>query len=462
VTATTYNNHTTPRVAEPSPARRVAEQIPLAVVAVLLLSTAADILPNDSLISVWQIDLNLARLLIILGFAALLWTEGRRLEPFRAGTALPLLLLLVAGLVSSHRWGTYPRYRFLVEGVATFYLTFAVIRTRYESRDALAGVGLVALAVASLVAVAQVSQGELTGFYRHGCVPVTSSGAPPRGSITRAVGTFTNPNILAGYLMLMLPIGGLAATVGRRARVAWPALAITVGFGYLAVIFTYSRAAVLLSIALLGLGVGLSMATRRRYLILVGLAAAVAVSFLFSTCGSDATAGFGRGQEWRMTLEVIRDNPIYGVGLGRIGTVLHHRNALSTARHAHNLFLNWWAEAGTGALIAWLWLAILLIRRAYKGARAGDRAAVWGLMAMVGFFGYSLVDHPANIDRVALAFWIVAGIVAATTVPARPPPLAEPPLAEPYHDDHPPTLVPPPAHAGVVRRRSSPSELDFD
>jgi len=462
VSATTYNNHAAPRLAEPSPARRVAEQIPLAVVAVLLLSTAADILPNDSLISFWQIDLNLARVLIIVGFAALLWTEGRRLEPFRAGTGLPLLLLLVAGLVASHRWGTYARYRFLVESVAVFYLTFAVARTRYESRDALAGVGLIALAVASLVAVAQVSQGELTGFYRHGCVPVTTSGNPPRGSITRAIGTFANPNVLAGYLMLMLPIGALAAVVGRRARVAWPALAVTLGFGYLAVVFTYSRAAVLLSIALLGLGVGLSMVTKRRYLILVGLAAAIAVSFLVGSCGSDATAGFGRSTEWRMTLEVIRDNPIYGVGLGRLGTVLHHRNSLSTAKHAHNLFLTWWAEAGTGAVIAWLWFAILLIRRSYRGARAGDRAAMWGLVSMLGFFGYSMTDHPANVDRVALAFWIVAGIVAATTVPARPPPSAEPTLAEPYQDDHPPTVLPPPAPAGVARRRSSPSELDFE
>jgi O-antigen ligase len=470
VRAPTFDNFAPPRAEAATLARRIGEQIPLAVVAVLLLSTAADILPNDSLISVGQLDFNLARILIIIGFAAILWTEGRRLEPFRAHTGLPLLLLLVVGLVTSHRWGTYPRYRFLVESVALFYLTFAVVRTRYEIRQALAGVGLVALSVASLIAVAQVAQGELTGFYRHGCVPVTTTGAPPHGSITRAIGTFANPNVLAGYLLLVLPIGGLAASFGRRARAAWPALAVTLGFGYLAVVFTYSRAAVLLSIALLGLGVGLSMVTNRRYLILVGIAAAIAVSFLVGACGSGATAGFGRGTEWRMTLEVIRDNPVYGVGLGRLGTVLHHRNSLSTARHAHNLFLTWWAEAGTGALIAWVWFAVLLIRRAFLGARAGDQTALWCLLSMLGFFGYSMVDHPANVDRVALAFWIVAGIVAATAVPARgglPPPLdAEAPLSRPPPaGDGPEPSLPPPVHAGrvaAVRRPTRPSEFDFD
>jgi hypothetical protein len=36
---------------------------------------------------------------------------------------------------------------------------------------------------------------------------------------------------------------------------------------------------------------------------------------------------------------------------------------------------------------------------------------------MLGFLGFSMLDHPANTDRVALAFWIVAGFTAAVGEP---------------------------------------------
>jgi O-antigen ligase len=400
--------------------RRLLADVPLLVVAVLLASTAADILPGDNIVGVGEVQLNLARLLILIGFVALLVTQGARRELFRAGTALPIALLLLAGLLASHKWGTYPRYRFLVEGVAAFYLTFAVIKTRVDSRDGLAAIGLVALAIAALIAVGQVAQGVDTGFYRHGCTPVTKPFGPaPADSITRATGTFANPNVLAGYLLLLIPVGALAAAFVSRVRGMWVPVTIAVALGYLAVVFTFSRAAVLISLAALGVGVLVSRTPNRVAILAVVAALAVAVLFLVGSCGSSATAGYGRGEEWRQTLEVIGDNPVYGVGLGRLGDVLHARDSESTARHAHNLFLTWWAEAGTGALIAWLWLCVVLLWRSLRGALTGDPVARSALVALVGFFGYSMTDHPANVDRVALAFWIVAAIGAASLPVAR-------------------------------------------
>jgi O-antigen ligase len=176
---------------------------------------------------------------------------------------------------------------------------------------------------------------------------------------------------------------------------------------------------VLVALVAIAVGVFLSGSRYRRYLIVVVVAAAAAVVFLAGSCGSDATAGYGRTEEWRQTLEVIKDNPLWGVGLGRLGAVLHARNELSTARHAHNLFLTWWAEAGTGALVAWVWLFAVLIWRSLRGALRGSAGARVGLVALLGFVGFSMLDHPANTDRVALAFWIVAGFAAASGEPGR-------------------------------------------
>ncbi len=394
---------------------RIAD-LPLLVVGVLLLSTAADILPNDTIVGVGEVQLNLARILLLVGLFALVATQGLRWELVRTGAALPLILLLAVGLYTSHKYGTYPRFRFLVEGVAAFYLTFAVVRAREDSRDGIATLALVALAIAGLTAVAQVAQGVHTGFYRNGCTPLTLTPGmnPPSGSLTRATGTFANPNVLGGYLLLLLPLGALASVYVSRVRGMWAAVALSGGLGFLSLVFTFSRAAVLMSLVAIGLGVLVSDLRYRRWLILVVVLIAVAIGVLAGSCGSESTAGYGRTEEWRQTLEVIRDNPIWGVGLGRLGFVLHQRNELSTAQHAHNLFLTWWAEAGTGALIAWLWLFALLVWRSLRGAlRDGSAAGRAALVAVVGFLGFSMVDHPANIDRVALAFWIVAGFALA-------------------------------------------------
>jgi O-antigen ligase len=196
-------------------------------------------------------------------------------------------------------------------------------------------------------------------------------------------------------------------------------VALGVGFGYLAIVLTFSRAAVLAALVALGVGILVARVRSRRWLLLVAAAIGVVVLFLVGSCGSDAGAGFGRSEEWRQTLEVIRDNPVWGVGLGRLGDVLHARNPASTAQHAHNLWLTWWGDAGTGALLAWVWIAIALLWRSARGALGGDAVARAGLVALVAFFGFSMLDHPANVDRVALAFWLVAGLTAASAAPER-------------------------------------------
>jgi O-antigen ligase len=396
-------------------ARRVTAEIPLLVICTLFLSTGADILPPDSLISVGQVKLDLARVLLLVGFAALVYTHGPRRDLFASGLAIPLALLLAAGLVATLKWsGTEPRYRFLVEAVALLYLTQAAVRARPEARVAVAAVALVAVAVSSLGGLAQVSQGVATGFYRHGCVPVTQ--APPiipSGTITRATGSFANPNLLAAHVLLLAPLAAAALVVaftGWRVRLA---VALTIGLAYLGLVFTFSRTGILLALLAAAAAVLSSRLPQRRYLAALGVAVAVVAFLLLGSCGSEGAAGFGRTQEWKETMHVIRDHPLYGVGLGRLGDVLHARNPLSTSQHAHNLLLDWWAEAGPLALIAWIWLFAALIARSLRAALSGDVLGRGALAALVGFGGYSMLDHPANVDRIAIALWGVMGVAAA-------------------------------------------------
>ncbi len=130
--------------------RRAAEELPLLVVTALLVATGADILPAESIVSAGPIELTLARLLILSGLGALVYAHGPRRELFATGLAIPVGLLLLAGLVATVKWGTEPRFRFLVEAVALFYLTVATLRARPDARGTIAVVALVAVALSAL------------------------------------------------------------------------------------------------------------------------------------------------------------------------------------------------------------------------------------------------------------------------------------------------------------------------
>lgn len=369
------------------------------------------------------VELTLSRLLILAGLAALVVTEGARRELFRTRLAVPIALLLVAGLVTSVKWGTEPRYRFLVESVALFYLTFALARARPEARRALVAVALVALSLSALGGIAQISQGEATGFYRKGCEPVTAAPpAIPPDTVTRATGTFSNPNLLAGHLLLLVPLGAVAVAAAGAGTALRLVLGLAVALGYLGLALTYSRSAIFFG--LLAVGVAALVSGLRQRALLAGVVVALALgsSFLFAACGSEAGAGYGRAREWRDAVGIALDHPAFGVGLGRVGDVLRARDPRASTRHAHNLFLNWWAEAGPLALVAWLWILGALLWRSLRAAMRGDPLARGILVALVGFGGFSLLDHPANVDRVAVALWVVLALAAATAAgpgPAR-------------------------------------------
>jgi hypothetical protein len=58
-----------------------------------------------------------------------------------------------------------------------------------------------------------------------------------------------------------------------------------------------------------------------------------------------------------------------------------------------------------------------LLWRAYRAASRGRILAASSLAAVTGFFVFSLFDHPANVERIATAFWFVAALIAAGVRP---------------------------------------------
>ena len=398
----------------PSPSTTPA-LVAIVAVSALMLGTGVEILPAGGLLSVFT----LGRVLILAGLVALV-VGGARLADFRTALDIPIALLLMAGVVTTFRGGhEVAPLRFLITVVALYYLTVGVWRRHPEARETLPVVALIAIVASAVVGVAQVAQDTPTSFYRDGFSPVVST--VPRGDLLqRAIGSFDNPNLLATHILLFAPIGALAALLAPTRSLRVVAIAL-VGLAYIGLLLTFSRAGI--GAGLLALAV-VAHARRPawRPRILAGAALATALLGLgVAVTGGDLVGGFGRPEAWSLAARVaVEEQPLTGIGLSRAGDVM---NALGDEeirfRHAHNLWLTWWVEAGPIALFAVLWITAWLLLRGYHEAARGSAVATAALAASVGFFAFSMLDHPANVERIATAFWLVAALMAAGTVPGR-------------------------------------------
>ena len=385
-------------------------------VGAILLSTGIEVLPSGGI--VWK--LTLGRLLVIAALAALIAT-GARPRHFRTGLDAPIALLVFAAIVTTLRHplagaDEAAPLRFLLTVVVFYYVTVAMCRRRPSVRLALPMIAAFAIVASSVVGVEQVAQDQFTGFYRDGFTPVVTT-APRPELLPRARGSFVNPNLLAAHVLLLAPLAvafGLSA-VAREVRVVLLALA---ALAYLGLVLTFSRSG--LGAAVVSAGV-VAHAIRPEWRPRLRLAAAVgvvAVILAALATHGDAVGGFGRTEAMRLSLTVARHNPATGVGLGRAGDAMTAAGDPGDSyRHAHNLWLTWLAEAGPLALIAWVWIAGWLLWRGYRMASRRRALAAASLAAVTGFFLFSLTDHPANVERIATAFWFVAALVAAGVRP---------------------------------------------
>jgi putative inorganic carbon (HCO3(-)) transporter len=112
-----------------------------------------------------------------------------------------------------------------------------------------------------------------------------------------------------------------------------------------------------------------------------------------------------RWHYWKATVEVIKQSPLTGVGLGNF-------DLERWSHYAHNSYLQIWAEMGIPGIIAFLWLIALLITRRIKNlAHSRDKPYLAALLAAnAAFLIHNLVDFTFFLPEVCTIWWILAGI----------------------------------------------------
>ncbi len=182
----------------------------------------------------------------------------------------------------------------------------------------------------------------------------------------RVFSTWENPNILAGYLDIVICLAfGLFLKLKDASQRLLLVLVMLLMMGCLAM--TYARGACF-TLAVILAGYGLFRDRR----ILIGCLALFSVLLLADTSLADRllsvfttvdTSTEMRFAFWESTLAMIQDHPFFGIGWGAYWMVypsydFYMQGAAGTTVkivHAHNIYLNYAAEIGILGALAFCW-----------------------------------------------------------------------------------------------------------
>jgi putative inorganic carbon (hco3(-)) transporter len=315
---------------------------------------------------------------------------------------------------------------------AQMLLLFVYIASTVQTRSDLRFVVvtlLIALCLESLVTLAAFAAGgslNLPGL-------ATDTASTVSGGESRVTGTMHSPNNAGAYFAFMFAVAAALYMSRVDARISRLALAgsllalVTLGL-------TLSRGAwlaCLVSIVVLVLGF---RGTRFTTPALVAFAVAVMVVFIplldvvsARLTTSDEGAAAGRVPLIEMSLEMIRDNPLLGVGANNFALEVPGyaggEFASAWLSSVHHKYLLIWSEAGAGALVAFLLFIGATIGRAWRIRNAVDPLmGALGLgiaAAVVGHAVHMNFDIFAGGTPVAL-LWVAAAIVASPAMSAAP------------------------------------------
>lgn len=307
-------------------------------------------------------------------------------------------------------------FRVVVFESTLFYLLLRVIPLEKRHLWRIVGALILAALVVSLI-----------GLYQYFFTDdvITAEG------VRRIHAVYGSPNNLGLFLGRIVPILAAIALFGRslRRRAIYCLIGLPV---VLCLYLTYSRGAWLLGLPAAFIFLGL-MRGRKALLIALFVILVIGLSLvpligterLASLVNTQSGTTFLRLKLWQGSINMIRDHPLFGVGLDNFLYQYRTRYVLPEAweeldlSHPHNIILDFWTRLGIWGVIAIGWLQFAFFQKAlrmYRKLEDGDlRALLLGFMAsMVASLAHGLIDHSYFLVDLAFVFCLTMGVVART------------------------------------------------
>jgi len=252
-------------------------------------------------------------------------------------------------------------------------------------------------------------------------VPMESGWVDPNSGIeTRVFATFENPNIFAEYLIMIIPVGYAVMLREKKFKNRM----LTLGMGsavFASLLFTFSRG------GWLGAAAGaflflfmyqLSMLLKFIPVALIGmmLLPASILSRIASIGSLQDASNFYRMQIWEKSVEIIKDYPLTGVGLGFNSFRKISTKYITEADpyHAHNTYLELAIEVGIIGLAMVIFLGLNMMIMVHHILKVDKYKGV----LMLGFFAglislmvHGMAEHVLYNPKIILLFWFYVGCI---------------------------------------------------
>jgi O-antigen ligase len=263
--------------------------------------------------------------------------------------------------------------------------------------------------------------------------------------IPQAFGTYTNHDNFAGLIEMTLPIAVMCGVaVMRRGRKAGDSPVVPIvlaccswalaGVLLMAVACSLSRAGFLDSICVLlviaGLSVGFHLPSKSARLLGVGVALAVVLVLMFSipserliervamTQKGDLNSTTDRFYMWQETIPLIKQFPMFGVGLGGYESNFEKFQAIALGyriEFAHNDYLNFFAELGVVGFAILAAIVYGVFQRVFAGmSHRVDESRRFLIVACAGSLIaialHSIVDFNMQMPANAMMLAWIAGV----------------------------------------------------
>ncbi|HSH35941.1 O-antigen ligase family protein [Schnuerera sp.] len=241
---------------------------------------------------------------------------------------------------------------------------------------------------------------------------------------TRIYSVFGNPNIFAEYLIMIIPISlslfWFSKKIHKKAiflitsLILILALVLTlsrggwIGFAFGMFVFVLLiEKRLLLSIIPLGLGA--------IYFLPQTILNRIASIVNFADSSNDY-----RIRMWKITLDIIKDHWLVGVGFGHLPFKQTFETYIRTMPtfHAHNTYLETMAEMGVLGFIIFIVFIFTLFKYSIKKLLKGKdnyikTMAIGVLSGLAAVLAHGAAENILYIPRIIITFWILVGLVLA-------------------------------------------------
>jgi len=242
----------------------------------------------------------------------------------------------------------------------------------------------------------------------------------------RVYSTFDNPNVLAEYLLLVIPFAGASILIVKKVLARFFFIGC-LGVMLACMVLTFSRGGWL---GLVFAAAVFFIMLDRRF-ILAGIAGLILLYFAlpdvvlnrFFSIGNtvDSSTAY-RVSIYTATIVMLRDFWFTGIGPGTAAFnriyPLYSFNA-AVAQHSHNLYLQIMCDAGIVGIIVFLAIVFSYFRNLFSSfSRESEKSSrflqIAAISSVTGFLVQGFTDHSFYNYRVTLVFWAVLGLGALT------------------------------------------------